>query len=67
MKINVVALELYQAERGLNRGALAKLAGISRQSLSAIAKRGTCEPVTLGKLSKALGVAPAALAATGEE
>ena len=61
MKISTAQLDRRQAELGLTRKAVAELAGISRQTMSAIAQRGTCEPITLGKIAKALGVDPADL------
>lgn len=44
------------AERGMTRVALAKACGISRQNISTILTRGTCEPRTAGKLAKGLGI-----------
>ena len=35
---------------------LAKKAGMSRQNVSTVVRRGTCEPRTAGKLASALGV-----------
>ena len=35
---------------------LARRIGCSAQNLSAILKRGSCKPVTAGKIAKALGV-----------
>lgn len=61
MKFNKTALQLRQAELGLNQTALAELTGISRSSLSTISQRGTCSPVILGKIARALGVSPADL------
>lgn len=55
MKFNRTALQLRQAELGLNQTALAELTGISRSSLSTISQRGTCSPVILGKIARALG------------
>ena len=52
-----MALPLYRQEQELHRRGLS----ISRQTMSTIAQRGTCEPTTLGKIAKALGVDPADL------
>ena len=56
MKLNAIRLETFLAERGMTKAALANRSEISRQSLSTIIRRGTCEPRTLGKLAKALNV-----------
>ena len=47
---------LIKAERGLTNVALAALCGISRQNISTVLRRGTCTPVTAGKLAAGLGV-----------
>ena len=44
------------AEQGLTKTVLAARCGISRQSLSVILRRGSCEPRTAGKLAAGLGV-----------
>lgn len=59
MTINTQRIETMLAERGLTKAELAVLAGISRQNVSIIIRRGTCEPKTAGKLARGLGV-PAA-------
>jgi len=56
MTINTTRLELMLAERGMTRTALAANCGISRQNVSTIIRRGTCEPKTAGKLAAGLGV-----------
>lgn len=56
MKIDVSKIKMFLAERGLTRAAYAELCGISRQNISTILTRGTCEPRTAGKLAKGLGV-----------
>lgn len=56
MKINKLNLDLLQAERGLTCSELAKKAGMSRQNLSTVRTRGTCTPITAGKIAKALEV-----------
>lgn len=56
MKINSMKIELLLAERQLTRKDYAALCGISRQSLSTILRRGTCELPTAGKLAAGLGL-----------
>ena len=56
MTINTQRIELMLAERGLTKAALAESCGISRQNVSTIIRRGTCEPKTAGKLAAGLGV-----------
>lgn len=56
MKINTNRVILILAQQELTKTALAERCGLSRQNLSTILGRGTCEPVTAGKLAKGLGV-----------
>lgn len=56
MTINANRIETMLAERGLTKSALATACGISRQNVSTIIRRGTCEPKTAGKLAAGLGV-----------
>jgi len=56
MTINTQRIETMLAERGLTKAALAANCGISRQNVSTIIRRGTCEPRTAGKLAAGLGV-----------
>ena len=56
MTINAVRIELFLAERGMTKAALAEKCGVSRQNISTIIRRGTCEPRTVGKLAAGLGV-----------
>lgn len=56
MTINTIKLETMLAERGLTKAAYAVNCGISRQNISTIIRRGTCEPKTAGKLAAGLGV-----------
>lgn len=56
MTINTTKLETMLAERGLTKAAYAANCGISRQNVSTIIRRGTCEPKTVGKLARGLGV-----------
>ena len=56
MNINVAKIEIILAERGMTKKALAYACGVSRQNISTILRRGTCEPKTAGKLASGLGV-----------
>lgn len=56
MIINTQRIETMLAERGLTKAAYAANSGISRQNISTIIRRGTCEPKTAGKLAAGLGV-----------
>lgn len=56
MTINTQRIETLLAERGLTKTSLAAESGISRQNVSTIIRRGTCEPKTAGKLAAGLGV-----------
>ena len=56
MTINAIKIESMLAEHGMTKKAFAEKCGISRQSISTIVRRGTCEPRTAGKLASALGV-----------
>lgn len=56
MKLNVFEVEKIMAENGLTRKEVAQKCRMSRQSVSTIIRRGTCLPVTAGKLAAGLGV-----------
>ena len=56
MTINTQRIETKLAELGLTKVAYAANCGISRQNVSTILRRGTCEPKTAGKLARGLGV-----------
>lgn len=56
MRISKQKIELLQANRNLTMIAFAERAGVSRQNISTIKGRGTCNPSTASKLAKALGV-----------
>ena len=56
MNINVAKIEIILAELGMTKKDLAGECGISRQNISTILRRGTCEPKTAGKLASGLGV-----------
>lgn len=56
MIINATKIEMLLAEQGLTKAALAEKCGMSRQNISTVVRRGTCEPKTAGKLAMGLGV-----------
>ena len=56
MRINSIKVEMMIAEQGLTKVALSEKSGITRQNISTIIRRGTCEPRTAGKLAAGLGV-----------
>lgn len=56
MKIDVTKVETVLATRGLSKTELAKRSGIYPQNISAILRRGVCEPRTAGKLAAGLDV-----------
>ncbi len=57
MKISANRIETILAERRMTKADLANGCGVSRQNISTIIRRGTCEPKTAGKLAAGLGVA----------
>lgn len=59
MTIDTTRIETMLAERGLTKKAYAANCGISRQNVSTIMRRGTCEPKTAGKLAAGLGISVA--------
>ena len=56
MKINRSKIEIILAQKRMTRASMASKASISRQSISTILTRGTCEPRTLGRIAAALEV-----------
>ena len=56
MKISSTRIETILAERRMTKSDLADDCGVSRQNISTIIRRGTCEPRTAGKLAAGLGV-----------
>lgn len=59
MNISASRIETILAEQGITKAKLAERCGISRQSISVIVRRGTCEPRTAGKLAAGLGISVA--------
>ena len=66
MEIKSIEIETILAERGITRAQLAERCGISRQSISTILRRGTCEPRTVGRLAAGLGVSVTDIIEKGE-
>lgn len=56
MKIRRDKINILLAEQGMTKAELAAITGVSRQNISTIINRGTCEPRTAGKLADGLGV-----------
>ena len=56
MMINRERIDTILAEQGITKAVLAERCGISRQNISTITRRGTCEPRTAGKLAAGLNV-----------
>lgn len=57
MKIDRTKLDIAVANAGLSSyRRLAERVGCSAQNLSVILNRGSCKPVTAGKIAQALGV-----------
>lgn len=61
MKINLRNLELFLAQNQMTASELSERSGVCKQSISIIRYCGTCQPVTLAKIAKGLGVDPADL------
>ena len=49
-------VEIMAARKGMRLGQLADKAGVNRQNMSVIKKRGTCSALTAVKIAAALGV-----------
>jgi len=56
MMLDITKIDTILAEQGMTKSYLAQKSGISRQNLSTILTRSSCEPKTAGKLAKGLGV-----------
>lgn len=56
MKINTRFIEIKMAEQGLTQKALAENCGMAPTNFGRILRRGTCEPITVGKLARGLEV-----------
>ena len=56
MEISREKINILLAEKGMSKKELSENCGISRQNISTIIRRGTCEPITAGKIAAGLGV-----------
>ena len=56
MEISIQRIERVLAEKGMSKKELALRCGVSRQNISVITRRGSCEPKTAGRLAAGLGV-----------
>lgn len=56
MKLNTSKIMQLLAEQGLTKSELSTKSGVSRQQISVILGRGSCTPITAGKLAVGLGV-----------
>ncbi len=56
MFLNTKRIEMILAEKGMTKTELSKNCGISRQNISILIRRGTCEPKTAAKLASGLGI-----------
>ena len=56
MVISTNKIETMLAEQSMSKKDLATACGMTRQLVSTVLRRGTCEPRTAGKLAAGLGV-----------
>ena len=56
MKVDKRKLDIAMARARLNRGDLAKKAGVPVPTLCTVMQRKNCRPATIGKVAAALGV-----------
>lgn len=61
MEIDVIKVRFLHAQRGLTQQQLAERAGISNTGLAMVLKRGSCQPGTILRIARALGVTPRAI------
>lgn len=67
MKIDAMKIRLLLAEQEKTQAEIEERLGLKRSSVSRILKQGSCEPQTLGRLARGLGVNPSELLDTGRE
>lgn len=67
MNINAIKIKCLIATQGFSQAQLAEKSKISRQNISTIIRRGTCQPKTAGKIAAALGVDVAEILADCEK
>lgn len=56
MKIDTKRIKAGLADKQMTYSDLAKKSGIPKQSISTVMKRGSCSPITAGKIAKALEI-----------
>lgn len=56
MKLKTRKILILLAEKRMTKATWAAKCGMSRQNIGAILSRGTCTPITAGKLAVGLGV-----------
>lgn len=56
MRINAIAIEVLLAKKDMTKADMAAKSTLTKQAVSTILRRGTCEPKTLGKIAAALEV-----------
>ncbi len=56
MKINSFLINAQLARQGMTQTELARRSKTTRQAMSNLIRRGTCEPRTAGKIAKALNI-----------
>lgn len=59
MRISKLSIQFYMAEKKLTVKSLAEKIGMMPQNLSNIISRGSCKPITAGRIADALGVSVA--------
>ena len=67
LKISKQKIEILQAARKMPATKLAELSGVTRQQISTIKQRGTCQPWTAQKLADAFGVSLESIIETTEK
>lgn len=67
MNINAIKIKCLIAAQGITQAQLAGKSKISRQNISNILRRGTCQPKTAGKIAAALSVDVAEILAECEK
>ena len=56
MNISTLKIETILAERHMTKSDLSRRCGIAAQNISTILRRGTCTPLTVGRIADGLGV-----------
>ena len=56
MNFSSERVQVLMAEKKLSTVSLASKSGLSRPTVTSALKRGTCNPITLGKMADGLGV-----------